>query len=57
MKCPWRVCVHVYKSDDWNTRKNIEWGECYKEACPFYDKDLRRKKPDICLRPYREDWS
>ena len=50
MKCPWKEYIHVRKNGMGNIYRNVEWEECYKEECPFYAKDKRRKPDEICLR-------
>ena len=50
MKCPYRKEIH--KMGDWTV---VNFGECYKEECPFYDKTEHKKRYnggyDIVIRP------
>lgn len=55
MKCPWKELIHVYKDGMGNIYRDAGWDDCYKEECPFYAKDERRKKSEMCLRPYRDE--
>ena len=55
MKCPWKELIHVHKDGMGNLYRDVGWDECYKEECPFYAKDERRKKSEMCLRPYRDE--
>jgi len=55
MKCPWRDYVRIRKDGMVDIYRYVEWEECYKDECPFYAKDNRRSKAEICLRPFREE--